>query len=420
MGLAKKIGENIFWRGWYLASLFLINLLMARILGAGESGQFFLLISNLALIILVIGFCLEAAIVFYGASGKIAFNKLAGIALLWSLPAPLIMAVFFWFGWPLQTNAPGIAFIMVYVFSFLLINNFSGLFHAHQNFTTGNQVLTLVNIFYIAFILFAANFFPGKYDDQVSNSLLVQERIKWGYFITVFVQGILLVILSRTKLSLKKWELPSAAEMQLLLRYAGQSLIANIVFFLVNRSGYWFVDYYCNDQLLGNYIQVSRLGQIFILPAVLIAGSLFPQTAGDKINFQSNSFSFLWRSLIIIYVSAMLLSVLIGKPVINFLWGEGYYEMYGTWLFYIPGVLFLAISYLFSPLFAGKGQVIYNILIGLVALIVVALSSFIFVPLWGIRGAAMSSSVGFMSMMILYIIIAKRKFGFRLIAKPIL
>ena len=63
MGLAKKIGENVFWRGLYLASLFLINLLMARILGAGESGQFFLLINKLALIILVISFCLEAAIV---------------------------------------------------------------------------------------------------------------------------------------------------------------------------------------------------------------------------------------------------------------------------------------------------------------------------------------------------------------------
>ena len=115
----------------------------------------------------------------------------------------------------------------------------------------------------------------------------------------------------------------------------------------------------------------------------------------------------------------MLLSVLIGKPVITFLWGEGYDEMYGTWLFYVPGVLFLAISYLFSPLFAGKGQVMYNILIGVLALIVVALASFIFVPLWGIRGAAIASSVGFMSMMIFYIIIAKRKFGFRFISKPI-
>lgn len=419
MGLAKKIGENIFWRGLYLASLFLINLLMARILGAGESGQFFLLINNLALIILVIGFCLEAAIVFYGASGKIAFNKLAGIAFLWSLPAPLIIAVFFWFGWPLQTNAPGILFIMVYVFSFLLINNFSGLFHAHQNFSTGNQVLTLVNIFYITYIVVTANFSVGNDDGQINNSLLIQEKIKGGYFITVFVQGIILVIISRTKLSLPKWELPSSTEMQLLLRYAGQSLIANIVFFLVNRSGYWFVDYYCNDQLLGNYIQVSRLGQIFILPAVLIAGSLFPQTAGEKINFQSNSFSFLWRSLIILYVSAMLLSVLIGKPAINFLWGEGYDEMYGTWLFYIPGVLFLAISYLFSPLFAGKGQVMYNILIGILALIVVAIASFILVPLWGIRGAAIASSAGFMSMMIFYIIIARKKFGFRFISKPI-
>lgn len=420
MGLAKKIGENIFWRGLYLASLFLINLLMARILGAGESGQFFLLINNLALIILVIGFCLEAAIVFYGASGKIAFNKLAGIALLWSLPAPIITAVFFWFGWPPQMNAPGLVFIMVYVFSFLLINNFSGLFHAHQNFSTGNQVLTLVNVFFISYILVAVNFPLDKNDNPVSKTLLVQERIKWGYYITVFVQGIILVIVSRGKLSLKKWELPSVGEMQLLLRYAGQSLIANIVFFLVNRAGYWFVDYYCNDGLLGNYIQVSRLGQIFILPSVLIAGSLFPQTAGEKISFQSNSFSLLWRSLIIIYVSAMLLSVLVGKPIISFLWGQGYDEMYGTWLFYIPGVLFLAISYLFSPLFAGKGQVIYNILIGLVALIVVAVCSFIFVPLWGIRGAAIASSAGFMSMMILYIIIAKRKFGFRFVTKPIL
>ena len=417
MGLAKKIAENFLWRGIYLVSLFIINLLMARVLGAGESGRFFLLMTNLALIILVTGFCLESSIVFYGASGKIAFNKLATIGLLWSIPATIIAGIFLWYGWPPEVTNREMLFMALYVFSFLLINNFTGLFHAHQNFTTCNQLLAVVNVFFICYVIFFIGYSFFSKENQEINAGIIRDKIKWGYIITVFVQGIVLLVTSWNTLAIKKWILPSASEMRLLLRYAGLSLCANIVFFLVSRAGYWFVEYYCNAGSLGNYIQVSRLGQIFILPSIIVAGSLFPQTAGGQLSFQSNSFSLLSRSLIVIYLSAIVLSVLIGKPVISFLWGNEYDEMYRAWLFYVPGVLFLAVSYLFSPIFAGKGKVKYNIIIGLFALVVVATCSYFLIPLWGIRGAAVASSAGFMIMMILYFIIAKIKFGFSFLAK---
>jgi len=417
MGIAKKIGQHFLWRGLYLISVFVINLLMARILGAGESGRFFLLINNLALIIMVVGFCLESSFVFYGASGKISFNKLASLGLLWSVSTPIITILFLWFGWPQQFDTPDILFIAGYVFSFMLINIFTGLFHADQNFATASQVLTLVNIVFIIYFFRYANFSHNPTSEHEEFTALIQERIKSAFYYTVFLQGFLLFAISRKKLKIKQWILPTTAEILLLLRYSAQSFFSNIVFFLISRSGYWFIEYYGTDSSLGNFIQVSKLGQIFVLPSIIIAGSLFPQTAGDKINFQSKSFSILLRFLFGFYFSGILLSALIGNTVISFLWGNEYAEMYDTWLWYIPGVLFLAISYLFSPIMAGKGKVIYNILIGLIALTVVIVCSFFMIPVWGIRGAAIASSTGFMVMMILYFIIAKRKFGFSFLNK---
>ena len=94
MGVAKKIGQHFLWRGLYLVSVFVINLMMARILGASDSGQFYLLLNNLSLIVLLMGFSLESALVYFSAEGKIAPQKLFTLTIVWSL---LVLAVSFLF-----------------------------------------------------------------------------------------------------------------------------------------------------------------------------------------------------------------------------------------------------------------------------------------------------------------------------------
>ena len=58
-------------------------------------------------------------------------------------------------------------------------------------------------------------------------------------------------------------------------------MAANIVFFLVYRVDYLFVNAspVCTAADLGNYIQVSKLGQLLLIIPQIIASVIFPRTA---------------------------------------------------------------------------------------------------------------------------------------------
>src|SRR6185436_17748134 len=93
MPLARKITQNLIWRGFYMISLFVVNLLMARILGAEESGQFYLLLNDLALFILISGICLESALTYFTSNKKISEGKLVFISSIWSLLSGLVFII---------------------------------------------------------------------------------------------------------------------------------------------------------------------------------------------------------------------------------------------------------------------------------------------------------------------------------------
>ncbi|MEJ7681191.1 MAG: oligosaccharide flippase family protein [Segetibacter sp.] len=74
--------------------------------------------------------------------------------------------------------------------------------------------------------------------------------------------------------------MPAFINIRLLIRYALVALAANVIFFLVYRVDYWFVKKYCTLQELGNYIQVSKLGQMLLIIPTIISSVVLPQTAG--------------------------------------------------------------------------------------------------------------------------------------------
>jgi len=116
--------------------------------------------------------------------------------------------------------------------------------------------------------------------------------------------------------------------------------------------------------------------------------------------------------VIIVYLLGGLFIFAFGRLLILFLWGNEYNEMYEPLILTMPGIIFLAISYLFSPIFSGSGRLSYNIIICLLTLMVVVLFNFLLIPGWGIKGAAVATTAGFAVMMVLYVVFAKLKFGF--------
>ena len=69
---------------------------------------------------------------------------------------------------------------------------------------------------------------------------------------------------------------PPGSILKNVIRYSLVALLANGIYFLVNRIDYWFVQYYCTAKDLGNYIQASKLGQMMLILPSILGSTLFP------------------------------------------------------------------------------------------------------------------------------------------------
>ena len=90
MTLKTGIFRNTFWRSLQIVSTLLLNILVARYLGASGSGSFYYLITIYTLYIQVGGLSLDSALGFFTSNKKIAVQSLAAFALAWSFVVTLI------------------------------------------------------------------------------------------------------------------------------------------------------------------------------------------------------------------------------------------------------------------------------------------------------------------------------------------
>jgi O-antigen/teichoic acid export membrane protein len=391
MRVATKIAQHFIWRGLYLASAFAINLLLARMLGADDSGHFYLIINNLSLVILIAGFSLESAIVYAGASNKVSPAKMATLSLAWSAGIFVASGAVLYYMLYDIINWTQIGFLSLYLFSFLIINNFTALFQARHDFKTYNVLLLIPNLVYLALLilLFISPASLGNLPDD-------KEQLVAGYFLLVFLQAACLLIGYVQKFNHRSWQLVGKTEFVLLIRYASVAWGANLVFFLVYRVDYWLVDYYVSDAALGNYIQVSKLVQLFITVPGLLASVIFPTTVtNDPIQMRAN-LAKASRIVLSGYVVVLLILAAVGRYLFPWLYGETFTLMYDSFLLYIPGILAISAQALLAAWFAGRNMVRHNIYGALIALVIIFVLDVLFLSNnFGAPGAALASSIAY-------------------------
>jgi O-antigen/teichoic acid export membrane protein len=402
MSLYKKIADQFLWRGLFLVTQFLVNVFISRGLGATLSGKLFYLLNNLSLIILVSSLCLESSLAFYGATGKINKGKLFLIGVIYPIFPSLITIIALPKIHDAEIFGLTATYMWLYMPSLLILGNISALFQANGDFKTGNKILFFTNLIFIFFL--SGIYFSPK---ELNTSLIVRL-----YFLLCFSQSIFITFFFFFKNRLLNFSFLSKREILLISKYAFQALIANVIYFLLNRVDYWFVDYYCDSHSLGNYIQVSKIGQFLILPCIMLSIVIFPQSANGQFSLNSVAFKKILNLLIAFYLSSFLIVLIAGKFIITTIWGNDFIGIYYPLLITLPGIFCLAVSYLFSPVFAGSGKVKTNIYVSVLTLSAVILANLLLVPLWGINGAAISTSIGFAFMMILYLFLSNRAFGF--------
>lgn len=394
MNFKKLLAQSIVWRSIYFVTLFLVNVFLSQYLQAEGIGKVYYISNTFSLLQLIAGCCLESGITYFAAGKLIPANKLLWLCILWTL---VVMAAFMFLltGYLHISSASQIKnfniplYALCFITGLLLTNYGTCLFYAKGNFYIPNAIMAGTNLSFIIFIVIAL----------VGGRLALVSTVLNYYFFMLLAQGVLVMAayIFYTK-SYKQIQLPAWHDTKKFYRYSLGILAANILFFFVYRVDYYFVHASpaSTPADLGNYIQVSKLGQMLIVLPQIIASAVYPQMSSGinraevsaAVMLMARVFSFIFL-IIFIGVAA------VGKWVFPFVFGNSFQQMQLPLLLLLPGVFCLSVLVIMASYFSGKGNVRISIYAALAALVVVLVGDYFLVPVYGIYAAAFVSTIGY-------------------------
>lgn len=365
-----------------MASVFVLNILIAQTFGAALYGQLFYLINSLSFVLLVVSFSLDSGLTYYGSKNQFNSSGIVSFAILWAIVAAIIAVFSLW----MYGKATGVfqnyLHAYMYIAGMLLLTFFTAMFTAKHHYVIQNVTIAITNC-----VLGVLLFF--KKDDFTKFTTI--------FFIAILVQGVVIGLGFLVKYSTSfKLQLPDKKEVKKILKYSSAALLGNVIFFLVYRVDYWILDFFDTSKIqLGNYIQVSKVAQLFFILPSIFASTVFAITAEGKkddmhLKVQRLSSVLLWIALIM-----CLPLIFFGKWIFPFVFGSTFVFMYKPFLFLVPGIIFLSAQSPFSAYNAGNNSQKINILGNLFSLIILVIGNFLLIPIYGIAAAAFMSSIGY-------------------------
>ena len=404
MQAAKTLWQSFLWRSLYYISAFVVNILIARHFEASLSGSVYYLSSIYAFVVLLSSLSIESGIIYFSAKAQIPVERLFSFSILWAFFIGLITWLVILLFFKDAYNGISGQFLMVsavlYISGNLLTTYCAGFFYAHSDFRSPNIIVVACSILLIALI---------PYNGRSVIPVVTNENYFYVYFGSFFVQGICMAIAARLKyIKAGLLYFITIAEFRILFRYCALTFTGNVIFFLLYRVDYFFVERYCSAEQLGNYIQVSKLVHLFFILPTIMASAVFTMSAGEKQDGVNKLLPLISRSIFLLYAFTCLVSGLVGQWLFPFVFGASFTGMYKPFMMLIPGILALSGMFTITAYFAGKNKVKINIIAAVYAFIVILAGDIIFIPKYGIVAAAMVSSAGYIVYQI-YIIASFKK-----------
>ena len=387
----RLVLNHILWRGLYFFSILLLNICIARFFAAEKSGQIFFIFNNLALVLLIASLCLESGSTYYIASGNLAASQMAGFCLIWSAAASLIAFSVWWLvlyflDSAFLTRTGFLLSSFLFILGVLLTTYFTALFYAKKKFAPPNKILSLVNTLLILLLIIGKNY-P-----------FVKSHFVQIYFSSFFLQGLLIMIVFFINESASgRLIMPASPLLKKVFQYSLAALMANLIYFLVNRIDYWFVQYYCSAKDLGNYIQASKLAQMFFILPGIIGSTLFPIFSSLKKSENTAELTAVTRVLFLINGVICFLILCVGWYIIPMVFGASFNNTYLLFVLLIPGILCVTMIYPMTSWFSANKRIGINIRGSLLALTVICTGDLLALPHYGVTTASIVSSAGFFS-----------------------
>ncbi len=382
--------NGFFWRICYYASAFALNVLIAHYLGAAKSGVFYLLLNNLAFVVLILSIGIDSAIGYFNARKELAPSTLLNISFGWSI----ISLALLWVAYQLMVsykvinviNADG--YLFLYIAGSLITTFLSAIIFSLGDNKTPGITLGLSNILLLFFL---------PTNPLIHHSISEQAYTNI-YLSFAFFPAIVFALVLWSKKIYPSFTIPKWSKLTPFFRFALQSFAFSILYVLLLRCDYWIVNYYCTDADLGNYLQASKLNQLITLVPTLLSFTLFPLIVSQVQQQQMVEIKVVKLAGVFFYIGLFICIGIsaVGYWIFPLIYGNTFLKIYPIFILLSPGILFLATAHPFNTFFAGKNLVKINIISISLAISILLICDFILVPSYNIYGAAIGSSAGYL------------------------
>ncbi len=390
MQFEKIVQQGLIWRGFQFSAILFLNVVLSRYLQAAGAGWVYFLTNFFSLAVLVGSFNIDSAYIYFSSNKNLPKVALSWFGLFFSMVVGVILIPIFYYYfsyYPIQnvSLSSTIVYGEYYVVGIVLANLFAGMFYAQRDYFSPGITIGIVNFslsFYIIYL----------YKVQMPYMQVVTI-----YFIFFTLQGVLVALIYCIKNKVfNSFQWPTINQLGLLFRYSLIAFTANLLYFLVCKIDYWFVEHFRSQSELGNYIQASKMGQMLLIIPQILASVILPQIAeGINKELITKNILIISRLLMQFFMALFIIDVLFGQFVFSTVFGKSFYIMNLPFLLLLPGIFSLSVLTLFSAYYGGNNRLIVDVKGAGIALVFVVICNCIFTQKYGIVAAAIISTIGY-------------------------
>ena len=387
----KEILKGGAYRLLYMAFNFAIGLLIAYLAGTELFGIISLMIVNASIFHIISGLGTDSSIVWHGAKKSTGINQLMTFTLTtasFQILVFIIISLLWYFtsGKTMLTGSAELRYFLlelVYFTGLVWLEKYISVLYANQMSVICNRIITIIIV--ILFLILLPFYFA------VDSSPI--DPLIFFCFLPI-VQTIPLVIFFHKSVS---WQFTSLAKLNLhsLISFSLIVFITNTIQFLAYRIDYWLILHYNNVSEVGIYAQANRFAQLLWVIPNIMAALIIPAIAAPGSQFKNMEFSTLVRGIIygsiVIALGVGLMSYLI---YMYFLPLE-YYKGFQALVIMMPGFYFFTLTILIAAWFSAQRMLWINFWGSLICLVVIFITDLIFIPSFGINGAAIGNLIGY-------------------------
>ncbi len=372
---------------------FLSSVIIARGLGAEGQGIYSLVILLPMMLFQFFNLGIHVSTVYYTNKMDLALSAVFRSNLVWSLILTLVSAalgigsILFFKEYFFKDVPNSLLYFSLLIVPFMFFTKFfQAIFQAHEDFKEYNWISLIQQIF--AFVLFC--FAVVVFKLGVLGSLT-------AFGLSYFLSSALTIKMLKNKYQLSIFQgKTNFTYLKNTLTFGFKSHLCNLLSFLNHRLDILIISHFINAKAVGIYFVAVTLIEGLQLVSSSVSFVLYARICSlDSEEARNNITSLACRNIFLVSVILGLLLFFLSDIVIMLFYGKEYVESIKAFKILLPSGVVSSVAAVMSNDIAGRGKPEYNLYVSLFIVVINVFLNLIFIPKWGISGAAFATSLSF-------------------------